>query len=50
MLAVAEVDVADDVNDAAVGLLGQALVFAAVAGFHVEDGYVQALGGYGAEA
>ena len=46
MLAVCHVDVGDDVDDAAVGLLGQALVLAAVAGFHVEDGDVQALGTY----
>ena len=50
VLGVAEVYVGDDVDDSAVGLLGQALVLAAVAGFHVEDGYVEALGGDGAQA
>jgi len=50
MLAVGHVDVGDDVHDAAVGLLGQALVFAAVAGLHVEDGDVQALGTNDAQA
>ena len=49
MLAVAEVDVADDVDDAPVGLFGQALVLAAVAGLHVEDGDVEAFGGDGRE-
>lgn len=50
VLGVGQVDVGDDVDDAAVGLLGQALVLAAVARLHVEDGDVQALGGYGREA
>ena len=44
MLGVAQVHVADVIHDAAVGLLGQALVKAAVAGLHVKDGDVQALG------
>ena len=43
MLGVCQVDVGDHVDDAAVGLLGQALVLAAVARLHVEDGDVQAL-------
>ena len=43
VLGVCQVDVGDHVDDAAVGLLGQALVLAAVAGLHVEDGDVQAL-------
>ena len=43
VLGVGQVDVGDHVDDAAVGLLGQALVLAAVAGLHVEDGDVQAL-------
>ena len=43
MLGVGHVDVGDHVDDAAVGLLGQALVLAAVAGLHVEDGDVQPL-------
>ena len=50
VLGVAEVYVGDYVDDAAVGLFGQALVLAAVAGFHVEDGYVEAFGGDGAQA
>lgn len=45
MLGVAEVDVGDDVDDASVGLLGEALVLATVAGLHVENGDVKALGG-----
>ena len=47
---VGHVYVADDVDDAAVGLFGQAFVLAAVAGFHVEDRNVQALRGNGREA
>ena len=43
VLGVGKVYVRDHVDDAAVGLLGQALVLAAVAGLHVEDGDVQAL-------
>ena len=50
VLRVAQVHVGDNVHDAAVGLLGQALVFAAVAGFHVEDGDVQPLGADDAKA
>ena len=50
VLAVCQVHVGDDIDDAAVGLFGQALVFAAVAGFHVEDGDVQALGADDAQA
>ena len=50
MLRVAEVYVGDDVDDAAVCLLGEAFVLAAVAGFHVEDGDVEALGGDGRQA
>ena len=45
-----EVDVGDVVNDFAVGFFGHALVKAAVAGFHVEDGDVALLGGNGTEA
>lgn len=44
VLGVGQVHVADDVHNAAVGLLGQALVLAAVASLHVEDGDVQPLG------
>lgn len=43
VLGVCQVDVGDHVDDAAVGLLGQALVLAAVARLHMEDGDVQAL-------
>lgn len=43
VLGVGQVDVGDHVDDAAVCLLGQALVLAAVARLHVEDGDVQAL-------
>ena len=50
MLRVAQVHVADVVHDAAVGLLGQALVLAAVARLHVEDGDMQALGRDGGQA
>ena len=50
VLRVAQVHVGDDVHDAAVGLLGQALVLAAVARLHVEDGDVQPLGPDDAEA
>ena len=50
VLGVCQVDVGDHVDDAAVGLLGQALVLAAVAGLHVEDGDVQALGRDGGQA
>ena len=50
VLGVSEVDVGDDIDDAAVGLLGEAFVLAAVAGFHVEDGDMQALGADDAQA
>ena len=50
VLGVGQVDVGDHVDDAAVGLLGQAPVLAAVAGLHVEDGDVQALGRDGRQA
>ena len=50
VLAVSHIHVGDDVDDAAVGLLGQAFVLAAVAGFHVEDGDMEALGADDAEA
>ena len=50
VLGVGQVDVGDHVDDAAVGLLGQALVLAAVAGLHVEDGDVQTLGRDGGQA
>ena len=44
VLGVGQVDVGDHVDDAAVGLLGQALVLAAVARLHMEDGDVEPLG------
>ena len=50
VLGVGQVDVGDHVDDAAVGLLWQALVLAAVARLHVEDGDVQALGRDGGQA
>ncbi len=37
-----QIDIADDVNDAAVGLFRQALVLATVSGLHVEDRDMQA--------
>lgn len=43
VLRIAQVHVGNNVHDAAVGLLRQALVLAAVAGFHMEDGDVQTL-------
>ena len=43
VLGVREIDIGDDVDNPAVRLLRQALVLAAVAGLHVEDGDVQAL-------
>ena len=50
VLGVGHVDVGDDIYDAAVGLFGEAFVFAAVAGFHVEDGDVEAFGSDDAQA
>ena len=50
VLGVGQIDVGDHVDDAAVGLLGQALVLAAVARLHVEDGDVEALGRDGGQA
>ena len=50
VLRVAQVHVGDNIHDAAVGLLRKALVLAAVAGFHVEDGNVQPLSADDAEA
>ena len=44
MLRIAEIDVADDVHDAAVRLLRQALILAAVSCLHMENRNVQALG------
>ena len=50
VLRVAQVHIGDNVHDAAVGLLRQALVLAAVARLHMEDGNVQPLGADDAEA
>ena len=50
VLGVGQVDVGDHVDDAAVSLLGQALVLAAVARLHVEDGDVEPLGRDGGKA
>lgn len=50
VLRVAQVHVGDNVHDAAVGLLRQALVLAAVARLHVEDGDMQPLSSNDAEA
>ena len=49
-LRVAQVHVGNHVHDPAVGFLRQALVLAAVAGLHVENGDVQPLGGDGRQA
>ena len=46
---IGHVYIADDIDDAAVGLLGQALVLAAVARFHVENRDMQTLGRDGRE-
>lgn len=43
VLRVGHVHVGDDIDDTAVGLLGQALVLAAVAGLHVENGDMESL-------
>lgn len=50
VLRVGHIHVGDDINNTAVGLLGQALVLAAVAGLHVENGNVKSLGSDNAEA
>ena len=50
VLGVRHVHIGDDVNDAAVSFLRQALVLAAVASFHMEDGYVEPLGTNDAQA
>ena len=46
---VGHIHVGDDIDDTAVGLLGQALVLAAVAGLHVEDRNMETLGSDNAE-
>ena len=50
VLRVAQVHIGNNVHDAAVGLLRQALVLAAVSRLHVEDGDMQPLGSNDAEA
>lgn len=43
MLGVAEVDIGDDVNNTAVCFFRETFILAAVAGFHMEDGYMESL-------
>ena len=50
VLRVGHVHVGDNIDDTAVGLLGQALVLAAVAGLHVENGDMESLGSDNTEA
>ena len=50
VLRVGHIHVGDDINNTAVGLLGQALVLAAVAGLHVENGDMESLCSDDAEA
>lgn len=50
VLRIGHIHVGNDIDDTAVGLLGQALVLAAVASLHVEDGNVKSLGSDNAEA
>ena len=50
MLRVSHVDIGDNINDTAVGLLWEAFVLATVAGLHVEDRDVEALCTYDAQA
>lgn len=50
VLRVGHIHVGDDIDDTAVGLLGQALVLAAVASLHVEDRNMETLGSDDAEA
>ncbi len=50
VLRVGHVHVRDDIDDTTVGLLGQALVLAAVAGLHVENGDMESLCSDDAEA
>ena len=49
VLGVCQINIGNDIHDTAVGLLGEALVLAAVAGLHVENGNVEALGGDGGQ-
>ena len=50
VLRIGHIHVGDDIDDTAVGLLGQALVLAAVAGLHVENGDMESLCSDDAEA
>lgn len=50
VLRIGHIHVGDDIDDTAVGLLGQTLVLAAVASLHVEDRNVKSLGSNNAEA
>ena len=50
VLRIGHIHVGDDIDDTAVGLLGQALVLATVAGLHVENGDMESLGSDNAEA
>ena len=50
MLRVAQVYIGDNIDDTAVGFLGQTFILAAVAGFHMEDGDMEAFGCDGAQA
>ena len=50
VLRIGHIHVGDDIDDTAVGLLGQALVLATVAGLHVKNGDMESLGSDNAEA
>ena len=50
VLRVGHIHVGDDIDDTAVGFLGEALVLAAVAGLHVENGDMESLCSDNAEA
>ena len=50
MLGVCQINIGNNIHDAAVGFLRQALILTAVAGFHVENGNMQPLGRNGRQA
>ena len=50
VLGISHIHIGNNVHDATVGLLREAFVLAAVAGFHMEDRDVEALGADYAEA
>ena len=50
VLTVRHIHITDDIHNPAIGLLWQALILTTVAGFHMEDGDMQALGTNHAEA